>query len=650
MNNQKNNMRTKRKLICYLKITGRYLLIALGVIFFVLILSFILSWRHWQQFSQDALRGKDLLAGALTDIGKKDWPEADVKLEASKQAFTSSSEEIDSLRSSWFLAKIGIGRTQLDDLDYLNDSALIISSSALQATELAENLNLSAFGNGTFRDLSPEKKAAALQSLIALEPELNGLKANINLAIYNLDRIHTVSILWPLKSKLLDMRNQLASGELLLDQAIPILRLIPAFSGYPEEAHYLIMLQNNDELRPTGGFLGSYVRVDLANFGEIKKIIADDVYHLDMPSIGIVKYEPPIPINRYMNVKNWYLRDANWSPSWPQSARLIQEMFKAESTAAKQNEPELDGVLAITPEFVADLLRITGPITVRGESYAPENMQALLQYNVEIAYKDDDISSWDRKDIINELIAALKDKLMNLPLNKYYTLAETITDSTERGDLLMYFNNPGRESAAAALGADGEIKAISGDYLMVVDANLAAFKSDSVMDKTISYNLKEEENGLQATVRLNYQHNGGYDWRTTKYRSYTRILAPQGSELISIDGLNAEETDTASYEDEALGKHVFAFFWSIEPGKSRNVSIKYTLPDNLKNRLQSEKVYTLYVQRQPGSRIKNLNISLKPLNSIQGASPSNINRKDNDNEAHWTFDLEKSQNLQLWTN
>lgn len=637
---------TNINLLNYFKIFFRYLLIALGVIFFIIIASFLISWKHWQGFATAAMRGQSALNSALVDFKSQNWAGAKEKIKQSQEAFTASATEIEALRTTWLPAKIGFGRAQLDDLQHLNDSALIISASAAQAADLASNLDLSAIGQGRFSDLSTERKAAILQSLIALEPELNGLRANISLAIYNLDRIHRFGILTPFNKRLDEARSQLATGEILLTRSLPILRLLPAFTGYPSNVHYLIMLQNNDELRPTGGFLGSYVRIDIADFGDIKKIEANDIYHLDMPSIGKVFYEAPAPIKNYLKVENLYLRDSNWSPDWPTSARLIAEMYALESAAALQSEPALDGILAITPDLVASLLRLTGPITVRGETYAPENMQALLQYNVEIAYKDDDISSWDRKEIINDLIAALKEKLMHLPLSRYPELADVITKSITRGDILLYFPNPGRQALASSLGADGSIKQVGGDYLMVVDANLAAFKSDAVMSKKISYKLKQEE-ALQSTVSLSYRHDGGFDWRTTRYRSYTRILAPLGSKLISIDGLNKNETDISSYDDESLGKHVFGFFWSIEPGNSRQVSVNYELPPSLDQRLTDDKVYTLYVQRQPGSRIESLNVSIEPVKQIISSSP--ISEKGGQG-AYWSNKLESSQSFQILTN
>ena len=130
---------------------------------------------------------------------------------------------------------------------------------------------------------------------------------------------------------------------------------------------------------------------------------------------------------------------------------------------------------------------------------------------------------------------------------------------------------------------------------MIVDANLAAFKSDAVMKKNISYQVIGN-NKLTATIKLDYKHEGGFNWRTTRYRSYTRIYAPLGSTLVNNGGLD----DFSTVDDTTLGKTVFGFFWTIEPGAEKIASISYSLPDNITN-----SNYSLYFQKQSGSRLNN---------------------------------------------
>jgi hypothetical protein len=643
-------MKYKANLIYIGILTLRLLLTTLVLFLLALIISFVFSWQSWRSFATNGLQAKDQLSSALIELQNKNWPDAQTKLEIAEVSLLQSQADLQKLQNEWLPAKFKIGSAQINDLKNLNDTGLILTRSALQVSELAQNLSAAAFiATDNFNDLKLSQKEDFIQALIALEPELNGLKANLDLALINLDRIHPYGILWPIKEQLNKVRTQIDAGHKLISKSLPILKLLPAFSGYPQTTHYLIMLQNNDELRPTGGFLGSYVRLDITNFGEIERLEADDIYHLDMPAIGKTEFKAPTAISKYLKVDNWYLRDANWSPDWPQSARQIQIMFQAESSAGGLSEPELDGILAITPDFVANLLKISGPISVRGQSYAPENMQALLQYNVEIAYKDNKISSWDRKDIINELINALRDKLTQLPLQRYPELLANLYASINRGDLLIYFNNPQQQAIAKELGASGAIVQSSGDYLMVVDANLAAFKSDAVMKKNIAYKVNYTDKHLTALVRLNYQHNGDFDWRTTRYRSYTRILAPLGSRLKELSNIKQSESDFISYDDLELSKHVFGFFWSIEPGQNKEVRVSYYLSENINSLFNNDKLYTLFVQRQPGSQIEEFSFTINTNKEILKSNSLNLNTVQGKDTAFWTSKLESNQYFQILT-
>ncbi len=641
-------MKTKAYFIAFIHYFLKFILGLLVVFLLATIISLIISWKNWQQFAQEALAGQEKLKSGISLMQAKNFKQANEDLKLAEINFNNANKELRSLRDNWLPAKFNFGQNQLNHLNSLSLSALIISRSAIQVNNLAINLSANAFAeNSNFSSLSLEQKSSFLQSLIALEPEINGLKANINLVLIKLNSIPNFSLLWPIRHELADARSQLEEAYLLLDKSLPIVRLLPAFSGYPNPAHYLILLQNNDELRPSGGFLGSYVRLDISNFGEINKLDASDIYHLDMPAIGKTEFQAPLPITNYLKVENWYMRDSNWSPDWPSSARQIQEMFYAENLAVGLNEPPMDAVIGITPEFVANLLRITGPISVKGETYAPENMQALLQYNVEIAYKEDDISSWDRKEIINDLISELKNRLINLSLSEYPRLLEKINESIAKKDLQIYFNNPQEQSIVQDLKASGELKQEHDDYLMVVDANLAAFKSDAVMAKNIFYKLKQTDKGLEASTKLNYAHNGGFDWRTTRYRSYTRVYAPIGSKLININGLKADETDVSSYEDKELNKQVFAFFWSIEPGQSREVSINYYLPNNIAEEITKDKIYNLLVQRQAGSRIEKLSIGVELNKDIESISPMSTESEMRNHGSYWTSTLDKDKEFKI---
>ena len=91
--------------------------------------------------------------------------------------------------------------------------------------------------------------------------------------------------------------------------------------------------------------------------------------------------------------------------------------------------PNFDGVLAITPRLITDLLYIVGPININGQEYNKDNFTEPLQYEVEVAYREKGISEMDRKKVIGDILKELKDRLFSLPTSSYLELLETLNSN-----------------------------------------------------------------------------------------------------------------------------------------------------------------------------------------------------------------------------
>lgn len=583
----------------------KYLLLLLAAGFILLIVLLAITYQDLKQTVNSALVGKTYLETAVSSAKNQNWEKALNNSQEAQKKFTTSLEQLSQIRNKPIIKKIVLIQAPINDLEYLLKTAEILSRSLGRSALLAGKLNEIRTGaiSQNFLDLSSADKTKFLKMIYESEPELNGLKANLDLAILNLDKIHRLGILWPIYGRISVVREELIQASDLMSKTIPLIKLLPALAGYPEPSNFLLILQNNDELRPTGGFIGVY-GILVTNEGEIISLKTSDSYHLDMPALGKWSLEPPAPIKKYLKVSNWYFRDANWSPDWPSAAQKIEEIYRGESSAIGQKVAPLTGLIAINPDLIADLLRLVGPITVRGETYTADNFQPLLQYNVEVAYKEQNISSWDRKEIINDLVAELKNKLFNLTSSRWPELIKIIDKNIIAKNIQIYLKNSDWQKIIKDLGVSGELKKETGDYLMIVDANLGAFKSDAVIKKELEYQLQTNNNNLQATLKLNYNHEGGFDWRTTRYRSYTRVYVPLGTKLDSLAGVSESEADLNVSDDPILNKTIFGFFWVIEPGSKKTLTLKYQLPNKIKTAAETSGVYNFYLQKQSGSRIR----------------------------------------------
>lgn len=593
--------------------TASWLFVGAVILF---LLFFLPTFNRFRSLYASEISAKTAINQAVEAVKAKDFVIASQKAQEAQEHFFQAGEDLAIISAKPWMKNFFVYRNQIDDLTYLTKTGEILSRAVHNSAILAERFQevISSSPSGDFNNLSKEKKSELFRLAKESVPELTGIKADINLASLNLEKIHQIGILLPVFSQIQDIDKKLIEVNYLLDSVVPLAELSTYFVGSPEAINFLILLQNNDELRPTGGFLGTYGILTVEN-GDIKNFFAEDIYHLDMPVKDTLNIVPPAPIKQYIKTDRWFLRDANWSPDWPTSARQIESTYRQEVILDNKKPVDFGGVIAINPALAADLIDLVGPIKVNNVIYKGDNFQELLQYEVEVSYVKQNISSWDRKEIINDIFAELKKRLTNLSYDNYPKILNLVNNNLAKKNIQVYLNHPTGQELIKSLGWAGEIKDSTGDYLMIVDANLAAFKSDAVVSKNWSYTLNQEADSLKATLNLKYQHNGQYDWRTTKYRSYTRILAPLGSTFISANG---PETKVDVYDDTSLNKTIFGYFFTVDPQKSKEIILEYRLPNKIFEQAKNSS-YNLYWQKQSGSRIESAVLNL----------PGEVSRKIN---------------------
>ncbi|MFZ4648983.1 MAG: DUF4012 domain-containing protein [Patescibacteria group bacterium] len=596
--------RTGLKLVLLVIKTASWIFIGAVLLF---LLFFLPTVNRFRSFYYSEMSAKTAINEAVGAVKMKNFKVASEKAKLAQENFSRAGSDLKIISEKPWMKNFFVYRNQIDDLNYLTKTGEILSRAVGNGALLAERFQqvISSSPSGDFNNLSGQGKESFFQLARESAPELNGIKADLDLARLNIEKIHQIGILLPVISQIQDLDKKLVEAEYLLDSVVPAAELSSYFVGSPSPVRFLVMLQNNDELRPTGGFLGTYGILEVEN-GGLKSFFAEDVYHLDMPVKDSLDIFPPTPLKQYLKVDRWFLRDANWSPDWPTSARQIEETYRREVILDKKLPAEFNGVVAINPSFAADLIDLVGPIKVKNVVYKGDNFQELLQYEVEMSYVKQNISSWDRKEVINDIFSELKKRLFALPYQDYPKILALLNSNLAKKNVQVYLNNSTGQDLIKSLGWAGEVKNPESDYLMVVDANLAAFKSDAVVGKNWSYSLNNKDNKLNATVSLKYRHDGKTDWRTTKYRSYTRVLAPLGSTFIGING-TASSVDVI--QDQELNKTVFGFFLTVDTQKSGEVTLQYQLPNKIFAQYQSG-AYELYWQRQSGSRIESTYVVL----------------------------------------
>jgi len=413
---------------------------------------------------------------------------------------------------------------------------------------------------------------------------------------------------------------------------------------------YLFLFQNNQEMRATGGFIGTYGLLDISN-GHIRKFFIDGIFNPD----GQLKDKivPPKPIQKVSAA--WSLHDSNWFPDFPASAE--KAIFFYEKTGG----PTTDGVITFTPTVMRKFLEITGPIEMEEYNVVldSENFIAKTQYKVEIDYDEEENRP---KKILADLAPIVLDKLLNSGDLK--TISETLNvlgQALDQKHILLYSRNNDLQKIISDLGWSGEILPASKDYLSVVNTNINGYKSDGIVEENINHQAEIEADGsIVDTVTITRKHNGGnseYSWWNKVNADYMRVYVPLGSELLEAEGQTREfndspldyeslkfkrDTDVEKEEnnmfiDEEAGtriyhdadKTVFANWVYVSPQETVTVKYKYRLPFKLEfDKNKSADSYSLLVQKQSGSLGSQFNSTIKyPENyKLEWSCPDEIGK------------------------
>ncbi len=490
--------------------------------------------------------------------------------------------------------------------------------------------------------------------LIIKDKKSEFLKAgeDIKAAEADIAKINFLDFPEPLRSKVLQLHGILKQGADGADLALPIIGNLPEILGVDGQKTYLLIFQNNMELRPTGGFIGSYGLLKINN-GEIVDLTIDDVYNLDKLAEGKLKIPAPDPMIKYMNQQYWFMRDANWSPDWPTSAKQINSFWDQERQVAGLPTEHIDGVIGLSPEFTASLLNVIGPVMAGNISFTGDNFAQVLEKFVEFDYVKRGISKTDRKAIMGDLANTIINNIRQLDSHQALNVINTFKKSIDQKEILVYLNDASIQQDFNNQNWSGMVRPTTGDYLWVVDSNLGALKTDQVMKRAIGYQVSQNKSGdLIGRADITYIQNGKpVPGIIREYRDYVRVYLPDGVQVnrayFEQDGKQKELSLTKDVTfGKEFGKTYVATFLYVNPMTQLNLVLEYKLPQNIKDSYLNGD-YKLLVQKQPGTDGHNLQISLNLGHKISGWLAANQPTKLSGNEAVWQDVLSEDKEYEV---
>ncbi len=421
--------------------------------------------------------------------------------------------------------------------------------------------------------------------------------------------------------------------------------LLPDLLGLEAPKTYLVLFQNNTELRPTGGFIGSFAVIRVYK-GSFELLSVQGTEQLDWRTLPSTAQKPPQPILEYLDVPYWYSRDANWSPDFRVAVPDILRLYTQEDGPYAG---EIDMVVAITASVLEDVLADIGPLEVEGQTFTAQNAIDVLQYDTSFGYADRNIPWQDRKRMIDILSAEIIQRITDDPIGLAPKLVSTLSVRAREGHVVLYSVDDVLQSQFEAQQIAGRVLSSGGDALMWVDANLAALKTDQAIKRSLIYALHQDKNSKEwiGTATMHYVHTKDFDWKTTRYLTYARVFVPQGAQIkrvyTTLNGGEQKDVDMKKVSGGVeLGKQWFGYYYFLEPKQTGTLTFEYSLPKQV-----ITKPYTLFVQKQLGTEAHGLTLDLQFDTKIQTATPGETKDKWGDARYQYTTDLRVSREVQV---
>ena len=493
------------------------------------------------------------------------------------------------------MAGAAAGKTVLDSIAPYAD-VLGFSGQSPEATEL----NI---------DSAEEKIIFILETLDKIAPQLDGVSSDLQRAQQELGRINPRHYPPSIRTKIASLQSSLVSSGEVLKNIKPLLSLLPKLLGQNETQTYLLVFQNDAEIRGSGGFLTAYAILETFR-GKITPVLSQDIYELDNKFGN--RLPAPEPIKKYLPlVYNWHLRDMNLSPDFTVSMDTFLPNYKEVA-----QYKDFDGVISMDTQIVVDLLKVLGPIGVA--DWGTYDASVISECNCpQVVYKMEDYATRptyyvkeNRKGMIGPLMHSILLNVMNSPKKLWPQFVEIGLNNIKAKHLMFYFpDDPVMQAVADAFSASGRIREYDADYFHLNDTNFAGAKSNLYITQDIEQVIDVASDGtITKTVTITYTNpepaddcnleSGGLCLNGL-LRDWVRVYVPEGSQLVEVLG-----SDIAAVVNKDLGKTVLEGFIELRPESRTKLIFKYTLP------FKKTGEYRLLLQKQPGAKNHHYSVSL----------------------------------------
>ena len=439
---------------------------------------------------------------------------------------------------------------------------------------------------------TPQKKSKFANLKSFKLPKLGGLKLG------KIKLPKSWSAIWKILALLLGLA--LIATWLFLGEFRFMMTKAPSLTGFPFGSRtYIVLFQNNYELRPTGGFISTYGELTFSH-GVYTGMQFHDVYG----EIDDHDYiEPPLVLSVLLEDENYQghtFRDANFDPDFTIAKEDIIEFYQLTNEGT-----EVDGVIAADFTFLETLVGMYEPLYVEGYELTEENLFETLSTAVSDIDRHSEEALAERKNITSPIVQTVIKKTLIFPW-RISAMLDVLAEGFNEKHVIAAFNRNGLAKAFAARNWDGALpQSDAGDFLAINDANYGGMKSNRYITHDVQYELDITDSVdllgnpvVNAAVSVTLSHEG--TWNTPlsgPYTGYLRTLIPLGADVTLGGNIDAEH---ASAE-------VLAELVELQPGESVTYTYEYELPEYV----WTNGEYNLHLHKQPGTLADNYSVVVR---------------------------------------
>ncbi|MFO0704455.1 MAG: DUF4012 domain-containing protein [Candidatus Andersenbacteria bacterium] len=585
-----------------------------------------------------ASSAEQALTAAATALGNQNPQEALAQFDKASGSFNELQSELASLSGSLRALLAVLPGDPLAAADSLAEAGLHVAAAGRALTGVVQKMS------GVQLGPTGGDKQTLTDALVAVQPDIKTVSSELTQAGTLLLNLDTRSLPQSIAQPVTALKTQLPAVLDQLRQLSGLTGVLAEVAGATTARTYAVVFQNPNELRPTGGFWGQIAFVKLQH-GQVERLDIKSIY----APAGQVRSKLVPPEGLDVISKEFALQDANWYPNFATSARVLLDFL------SQTGDPRLDGVIALNPRVVTDLLALTGPVKIDqlGLTVTEDTFVEEAQY--EVAKKD---TARDQT-FFPSFAEQLLQRVFALNREQWLAVAGSLMQAVEHKDIQIFFGDATLAQLPTALGAEGSLASATTsagdgatlDIVAPVFANIGGGKTDQYVQESRQLLVEIGPSSVRHELHITRKDTRTDQFKDRANREYLRVYAPAGARLVQASGFDTDvkallahdcpectsptgvppeeqiqwdaASNTKTYQE--AGQTVFANWVTLKPGEERTLKLVFDVPTT---QLVQNGQLRLLLWRQAGSADVPIDVAVsslaQPLRYVSGGATQRL--------------------------